>query len=159
MYVYVQDETYEKVQEFRVLIDNYNEAHPDTTRVLFTEAYANITFTMKYFIDEKGNLGSHFPFNFILIENLNENSNAFDFKREIDRWISNLPSIGVSNWVLGNHDKPRVGSRYGVERIDGSLMLLLLLPGVAVTYNGDEIGMVDFREGISWEDTRDPQVI
>lgn len=125
---------------------------------MFTEAYANITFTMKYFIDENGKKGSHFPFNFILIQNLNENSNAFDFKREIDVWMSNLPAVGVSNWVLGNHDQPRVGSRYGSDRIDGMLMLLLLLPGVAVTYNGDEIGMVDFRYGISWEDTRDPQV-
>lgn len=118
-----------------------------------------MSMTMKYFIDDKQKLGSHFPFNFILIENLNENSNAFDFKRQIDSWISNLPlGIGVSNWVLGNHDKPRVGSRYGIERVDGMLMLLLLLPGVAVTYNGDEIGMVDFRDGISWADTRDPQV-
>jgi alpha-glucosidase len=30
------------------------------------------------------------------------------------------------------------------------------LPGVAVTYNGDEIGMLDYRD-ISWEDTLDPQ--
>jgi len=66
--------------------------------------------------------------------------------------------ISIYFRVLGNHDKPRVGSRYGTERVDGMLMLLLLLPGVAVTYNGDEIGMLDFRYGISWEDTVDPQV-
>lgn len=36
------------------------------------------------------------------------------------------------------------------------MTLLLTLPGVAVTYNGDEIGMLDYRE-ISWEDTLDPQ--
>ena len=33
---------------------------------------------------------------------------------------------------------------------------MLTLPGVAVTYNGDEIGMLDYRD-ISWEDTLDPQ--
>lgn len=88
------------MQEFRELIDKYNEEHPGTTRVLFTEAYANLTFTMKYFIDEKGNVGSHFPFNFLLIERLNENSNAFDFKRQIDDWIYELPSIGTNNWVV-----------------------------------------------------------
>lgn len=36
------------------------------------------------------------------------------------------------------------------------MTLLLTLPGVAVTYNGEEIGMLDYRE-ISWEDTLDPQ--
>lgn len=34
-------------------------------------------------------------------------------------------------------------------------MMVLLLPGVGVTYNGDEIGMED--TWISWEDTKDPQ--
>lgn len=34
-------------------------------------------------------------------------------------------------------------------------MITLLLPGVGVTYNGEEIGMED--TWISWEDTKDPQ--
>lgn len=62
----------------------------------------------------------------------------------------------ISIEKLGNHDKPRFASRYGIERVDGMMMLLLCLPGVAITYNGDEIGMVDYRE-ISWEKTQDPQ--
>lgn len=32
----------------------------------------------------------------------------------------------------------------------------MTLPGVAVTYNGDEIGMLDYRD-ISWDMTLDPQ--
>lgn len=32
---------------------------------------------------------------------------------------------------------------------------MLTLPGVAVTYNGEEIGMLDYRD-ISWEETQDP---
>lgn len=57
---------------------------------------------------------------------------------------------------LGNHDKSRFGTRYGTERVDGLLTLLLTLPGVAITYNGDEIGMLD-HAGILWEETQDPQ--
>lgn len=57
---------------------------------------------------------------------------------------------------MGNHDQPRIASRYGVGRVDGMLTLLLTLPGVPVTYNGDEIGMLDNRD-IPWEDTLDPQ--
>lgn len=34
-------------------------------------------------------------------------------------------------------------------------MMTLLLPGVGVTYNGDEIGMEN--TWLSWEDTQDPQ--
>lgn len=34
-------------------------------------------------------------------------------------------------------------------------IMTLLLPGVGVTYLGDEIGMVNTF--ISWEDTKDPQ--
>ena len=56
---------------------------------------------------------------------------------------------------LGTHDHSRVGSRMGPERIDGLMMLLLTLPGVAFTYNGEEIGMLDYRE-ITWDDTTDP---
>ena len=38
--------------------------------------------------------------------------------------------------------------------MDGFNMLSLLLPGVAVTYNGEEIGMTN--TAVSWEDTVDP---
>lgn len=41
------------------------------------------------------------------------------------------------------------------QRLDGLTLLLLTLPGVAFTYNGDEIGMLDHRD-ISWDDTTDP---
>ncbi|XP_071628960.1 maltase 1-like isoform X2 [Temnothorax longispinosus] len=56
---------------------------------------------------------------------------------------------------LGNHDNPRIASRFP-DRSDQMTMLSMILPGLAVTYNGDEIGMVDKRD-ISWEDTKDPQ--
>ena len=48
----------------------------------------------------------------------------------------------------------RLGSRFGEGNIDGFNMMSLLLPGVAVTYNGEEIGMTN--TDVSWEDTVDP---
>lgn len=56
---------------------------------------------------------------------------------------------------IGNHDKNRVGTRFGADRIDMFNMLLLTLPGCSITYNGDEIGMTDVY--ISWQQTVDPQ--
>lgn len=43
----------------------------------------------------------------------------------------------------------------GTERVAALAALLLTLPGVAFTYNGDEMAMEDYRE-ISWEETSDP---
>lgn len=56
---------------------------------------------------------------------------------------------------MGNHDNKRVGSRFP-DRADQMIMLEMILPGVAVTYNGEEIGMTD-KDDMSWEDTVDPQ--
>jgi alpha-glucosidase len=95
-----QDETYEMVQQWRVMIDAYNAEKGGDTRVLFTEAYASIEDTVRYYADEEGKPRAHFPFNFVLIERLNENSNAADFKEQIDYWMSKVPAGGVSNWVV-----------------------------------------------------------
>lgn len=95
-----QNETYDMVQQWRVLIDTYNNDKGGDTRVLFTEAYASIEDTVRYYADEQGNPRAHFPFNFVLIERLNENSNVVDFKREIDNWLSQVPAGSTSNWVV-----------------------------------------------------------
>ena len=86
------------ISEWRTLINEFNENNPGSTRVLFTEAYANLTFTMKYYNDKDGKPRAHFPFNFLLIENLDENSSANDFKTKIDEWFAALPEGATSNW-------------------------------------------------------------
>ncbi|XP_058449990.1 maltase 1-like [Malaya genurostris] len=157
-HIYTKDlpETYEVVGRWRKLIDEYVAANGLETVIMMTEAYANLTMTMKFYQSDDGQPRAHFPFNFAMIEDLNNWSNANDFKYIIDRWLSNMPSGKITNWVLGNHDKPRFASRYGSARIDGMALMLMTLPGAAVVYNGEEIGMEDFRE-MSFEDTRDPQ--
>ena len=141
-----QPKTYEIVRGWRSVLDEYKKP----SRVMMIEAYANMSQTMKYY-----EAGAHFPFNFGLITEMNNDSKASDYKRMIDDWISNMPPRCTANWVAGNHDKPRLATRFGQERARAVTLMTLLLPGVSVTYNGDEIGMED--TWISWEDTMDPQ--
>ncbi|XP_076249708.1 alpha-glucosidase [Calliopsis andreniformis] len=144
---YTKDQplTYEIVRGWRGVLDEYN-----TSKVMMIEAYTNISMTMKYY-----EVGAHFPFNFGIITDLNMNSTAADFKRVIDQWMTNMPAGCTANWVAGNHDRPRLVTRFGPQRARAVSLLTLLLPGIGVTYNGEEIGMED--TWISWEETVDPQ--
>ena len=56
---------------------------------------------------------------------------------------------------LGNHDNHRLASRLGVERGDLLNIMLQTLPGIAITYQGEELVMTNVN--ISWADTLDPQ--
>ncbi len=64
--------------------------------------------------------------------------------------LSELPPGAWPCNTLGNHDTPRVWSRYGdgmhdAERARLHLALLLTLKGTPFLYNGEEIGMTDLR--------------
>lgn len=56
--------------------------------------------------------------------------------------------------MLGNHDQHRVATRLGEARTDLINIMLQTLPGVAVTYQGEELGLKNTY--LSWEDTVDP---
>lgn len=98
-----------------------------------TEAYASLDNTMRWFGTEQRR-GSHMPFNFALIADLNRNSPAADFKTAIDNWMTSVPSFGEPNWVLGNHDRSRIGFRYGENRHESLAIMTMLLPGMNVVY-------------------------
>nr|XP_018917258.1 PREDICTED: maltase 2-like [Bemisia tabaci] len=156
-HIYTRDQpgTYEIIKQFRKHLDDYSRK-THTVKFMATEAYSNLTSTMKYY-GTKDNPGAHFTFNFETIEALTPQSNAPDFKEVIEDWYAALPASKWSNWVLGNHDKRRVGSRYGIDMLDGLHMLQMCLHGTSVTYAGDEIGMVDTF--IRWDQTKDPPAL
>ncbi|XP_070505133.1 maltase 2-like isoform X2 [Chironomus tepperi] len=149
-------EVYDVIYAWRDVLDDFKKTYGGDTRIMMTEAYANMTFTMRYYESDDGTRkGSHIPFNFLMISDLNADSSARDFAHTVSKWMNYMPVGFTANWVLGNHDNSRVASRYGVERIDALNAMLLTLPGAGVTYNGEEIGMVD-NKNISWKDTQDP---
>lgn len=98
--------------------------------------------------------GSHIPFNFEVISYVNDKSTAKEYKTRIDNWLERVPAGSQANWVLGNHDQHRVATRLGVTRTDLINIMLQTLPGVAVTYQGEELGLKNTH--LSWEDTVDP---
>ncbi|XP_030556539.1 maltase 1 [Drosophila novamexicana] len=154
IYTRNQPECYGLIQHWRQLLDNYTADNPGPVRIMMTEGYADLSLLMNYYEDEDGVLGAHFPFNFDFITELNANSVAQDFVYFIQRWLTYMPPGHAANWVMGNHDNPRVASRYGVGTVDAMNMLMMTLPGIGITYYGEELGMVDYRD-ISWNDTVD----
>ncbi|XP_058816116.1 maltase 1-like [Topomyia yanbarensis] len=157
IYTRDQPETYEVIARWRNVLDEYVKNNGREEVIMFTEAYSNLTSTMKYYQSRDGTQQrAQLPINFSLTQKLNQNSTAYDIKRLIDEWMAKMPAGKVANWVLGNHDKPRIASRFGWERVESMAALTLGLPGVAFIYYGDEIGMGDYRD-ISYEDTVDPK--
>lgn len=136
-HIYTKDlpEVYEMVYKFREIADEHQKETQSTDAfVLMTEAYTNSKEYPKYF----GNgvkKGSQIPFNFVLMEELKKTSTATDIKKTIDDRIAAVPAKTRLNWVIGNHDQPRFGSRFGEQKIDAFLTLVMTLPGIAVTYN------------------------
>ena len=73
----------------------------------------------------------------------------------IDQYEGALGPDNWPNWVLGNHDQPRISSRVGLGQAKVAAILLLTLRGTPTLYYGDEIGMRDVP--IPWDEVRDPQ--
>ncbi len=82
--------------------------------------------------------GVHLPFNFQLI-NMTWSPRAI--AQAVGSYEAALPPHGWPNWVLGNHDQPRLASRIGAAQARVAAMLLLTLRGTPTLYYGDELGM------------------
>lgn len=131
--------------QWRDVMNDYQRRHEGETRILMSEAYGNDTIFKKYYHSADGlRQGSHMPFNFVLVSDVNENSTAADFKRVIDNRLEIVPKSRKTNWVMGNHDQPRVASRFGSQMVDALLTLVMTLPGMSVTYNVNCI-QISFR--------------
>ncbi|RZC40430.1 maltase 2, partial [Asbolus verrucosus] len=155
IYTKDQPENYNLIYSWRKLVDDYTNTNGGDQRVLMTEAYADINHTMLFYGTPDGDqLGAHFTFNFFLIVDLNLYSTAQDIVNSINKWLDAIPEIYISNWVIGNHDNPRVATRFGRGNVDGFNMLTSVLPGILVTYNGEEIGQENGE--VSYEEGQDP---
>ena len=136
-------EVHGAISGMRRVLDEF----PD--RVLLGEIYLPIERLVAYYGRDLG--GVHFPYNFAL---LTAKWDARSLARLIDDYEAALPPGGWPNWVLGNHDRPRLATRIGPDQARVAAMLLMTLRGTPTMYYGDEIGMQ--QAAIPPEQVQDP---
>ncbi|WP_258237926.1 alpha-amylase family glycosyl hydrolase [Pseudomonas aeruginosa] len=105
-------------------------------RVLIGEIYLPLHRLVAYYGNDLR--GAQMPFNFALLSTL---WSARAVEQIVADYEKALPPGAWPNWVLGNHDRPRVASRVGPAQVPVAAMLLLTLRGTPTLYYGDEIGM------------------
>jgi hypothetical protein len=93
--------------EMRAIADSYG-ARGLGERVLIGEIYLPVDRLMQYYGGERP--GVHLPFNFQLIDTP---WSARSLAAAITNYEAALPSGAWPNWVLGNHDRPRVATKRG----------------------------------------------
>ena len=123
-------EVHDVIAEMRAVLDEFDE------RVLIGEIYLPLEQLVTYY--GKDLKGAQLPFNFQLLET------AWDARaivKAIEDYERLLPAGGWPNWVLGNHDRPRIAARVGDAQARVAAMLLLTLRGTPTMYYGDEIGL------------------
>jgi alpha-glucosidase len=138
-----QPEVQQVVAEMRRVIDEFAD------RVLIGEIYLPFERLVAYYGNDLR--GAQMPFNFALLSTL---WSARSIEKIIGDYEAALPKGAWPNWVLGNHDRPRVASRVGTEQARVAAMLLLTLRGTPTLYYGDEIGMR--QVAIPPDQVRDP---
>jgi alpha-glucosidase len=125
-------EVHDIIALMRSVLNDYEE------RMMVGEIYLPLERLVAYYGGQ--GTGVHLPFNFQLIE---LPWHAGVLAEAIDRYEGMLPPHGWPNWVLGNHDNPRIATRIGTEQARVAGMLLLTLRGTPTLYYGEEIGMRD----------------
>jgi glycosidase len=127
-----QPEVHEVIAEMRSVLDRYNE------RVLIGEIYLPIERLVTYYGKDLG--GAQLPFNFQLIHTA---WTANEIASLVTEYEGALPAGGWPNWVLGNHDRPRVATKRDQAQARVAAVLLLTLRGTPTLYYGDELGLSD----------------
>ncbi|MBY0380588.1 MAG: DUF3459 domain-containing protein [Xanthobacteraceae bacterium] len=123
-------EVHDVIKGLRAVIDEFDE------RLLIGEIYLPLEKLVTYY----GQIlqGVHLPFNFTLLET---GWSAIEIAKLVSNYEALLPEGGWPNWVLSNHDRPRVATRVGRDQAPVTAMLLLTLRGTPTIYYGDELGL------------------
>ena len=125
------------IRGWRKILDSFST--PAQERFMVGEVYDPIETVMLYYGENADEF--NFPFNFFLLGNTNWT--GVNVGQIVATWLDHMPKGSWPNWVLGNHDNPRIASKVGLYLARALNILLLTLPGTPTTYYGEEILMTD----------------
>lgn len=162
------DPTYSGPNPYKALIHTYSSMGPHLyeylrdleeavkefdDRFMIVESYPDISGDQSHYLSFYRELdpSATAPFNF---EGISLPWKAAAFRASLSDFTHKLRSGDTAVYSFGNHDKPRLASRFGADHTRTAAMLLLTLPGAPIIYYGDEIGMRDVE--ISADQARDP---
>lgn len=135
-------------REIRQLLNAYSKERP---RYSVGEIHLfNWKEWAKYYGENLDEL--HMPFNFAFIRHTPWQPKAI--QAVVEGIEAAVPPGAWPNYVMGNHDEPRLASRFGKEQARLAAMLLLTLRGTPTLYQGDELGMENVE--IPLEKQQDP---
>jgi alpha-glucosidase len=127
-----QDDIHPVLREIRQLFDTYDE------RVAIGELWGPLERWVKYY--GTGGDELHLPFNFRLMDE--SHWSAQSMRGLVDAMEAVLPDYAWPNYVLGNHDRMRLATRFGgQDQARVAAMMLLTLRGTPTLYYGDELGI------------------
>lgn len=149
---------YKSLGEYDTLVHIHDRGHPDV-HPLFRELravldeYDATTGSPRYSVGEihltdwdewAAYYGEHLdelhmPYNFAFIQG---EWTASWVRSVVESVEAAVPAGGWPNYVLGNHDEPRITTRFGWDRASLATLLILTLRGTPTIYYGDEIGML-----------------
>ena len=137
---------HDEYRDLRTIIDSYQPP-----RVLIGEVHLfELEEWAGYYGRDLGEM--HMPFNFTL---LYAPWTAGEVRKRVDDLEAALPPGAWPNYVLGNHDEPRLATRFGAHATRVAAMLLLTLRGTPTLYYGDELGM----EQVPIKNQQDPWAV
>jgi glycosidase len=126
------------LREIRLVLDAYST--PDAPRVAIGEMHIyDMPELCSYYggdaLDEL-----HLPFNFGLLK---VPWAARAIGELVRVYEAALPPGAWPNYVVGNHDEPRIATRVGPAGARLAMLMLLTLRGTPTLYYGDELGLPD----------------
>jgi hypothetical protein len=127
LYTADRPEVHDIIREMRGVVEEFSD------RVLIGEIYLPTERLVAYYGRDLD--GLQLPFNFAL---LNAPWQARTIAHLIDEYEAALPAGGWADWVLGNHDRPRIATRVGPLQAPVAAMLLLTLRGTPIHSRGPD---------------------